>query len=189
MQGDHIDTSTESVERLATRLDKSTVRRRDGTGRPMPGYVYESAHVLRALLAERDELRTAHAAAARLAADTADRLGEMRAERDAAIARAEALERDAEAAAEAINETSAYKTAAAGFLASKGLLAEYDAWCESGKLPPDTVGRLIAVARAARRARFDMGDDHYMGAEPMWLLDSALDALPPGILDQSSDGG
>lgn len=97
------------------------------------------------------------------AADTADRLGEMRAERDAAVtarrACRERLQRSyerfcrmrarAETAEATASEHSAYRTAAAAFLASEGLLGEYDAWCERGGLPADTVGRLVAVARAA----------------------------------------
>lgn len=45
-----------------------------------------------------------------------------------------------------------------------------------------TVEALVRVAEAARAARASMGDDHYMNAEAMWLLDAALDALQPGIL-------
>lgn len=231
------DTSTGRANAIASRYERDAHKKPYAIDREWDRL---AADTLRALAAERD------AAVAQLTEDHAYEAAlrsEAIAERDAAIARAEAAERSlAELAAQndeagealrkiggALDEArarsadhNAYRTAAAAFLASRGLLPEFDAWCEAGKLGPDPVGRLVDVARAARRIneitekaiRFYEGTgpvdrspktEHIQSCiigwrypgDPMAAWDvlppaarelkAAIDALPPGILDQSTE--
>lgn len=72
-----VDTSTDKVELLAAGI---------GHCQESASFRRHTATLLRALVTERDAERSGRIEAARLAAETADRLGEMRAQRDALLA-------------------------------------------------------------------------------------------------------
>ena len=128
---------------------------------------------------ERDDYRQRVEDMARLMSDAAD----CYSDRDAATARAEAAEAR-------IAELSLYRSIVSAWLAGKGLIPELDAHFAAlpeGDRPVDPErDALVAVARAARKF---VADTRAGNAETAFSFDAvttALDALPPGVLDQSS---
>ena len=123
------------------------------------------------------------------------RMGDKRAIRcrpcaEKVVAAAPTVEQSSMVQTDRLSEALAYRSAASAFLASRGVLPEFDAWLAERGMPADAVGRLVEVAKRARKALALMDGDtmnRIDRAELRYALD-ALAAVAPGILDQEPSG-
>lgn len=179
-----VDTSAEAVERLAARMQRDGENEWRDVGiefDPNENRRVHCANVLRALAAERDAMRQAVEVNASLRTEITMILRA----KDAAVAERDDIYRR-------LNESEVHGTKLARAESRSALFLatalSRAAAAEARGLGADAVGRLVAVARQAENvvaAHSGIG----RGYVNVGALSAALDALPPGILDQEPSEG